>query len=285
MASSSHRKCQYRGEGCMGTAHAGHDQCAHCYFQYIKPALQAERAEMKRRRALKQQYQLSQSNRALINEVDLQEPQIVEHRSGWETSLSVQDAVKSVVLDAEFDREIENGIDAGKTPEQIANEMILKAALPRGLPHYDAVIPPPKEETPVSDAPPNFRPPLTLEERQEVIDAYVAGETIAEIMRAYNIGTTRLYEVLDSAGVPRRGTNRGPNREPKKEQFQMPTPTAAAPTPNGTEPALTVTKLTEWVVTYTVVRTETTIVAAKSFNDAAATITDGDVISVAKKLP
>jgi hypothetical protein len=269
----------------MGTAHAGHDQCAHCYFQYIKPALQAERAEMKRRRALKQQYQLSQANRALINEVDLQEPQIVEHRSGWETSLSVQDAVKSVVLDAEFDREIENGIDAGKTPEQIANEMILKAVLPRGLPHYDAVIPPPKEETPVSDAPPNFRPPLTLEERQEVIDAYVAGETIAEIMRAYNIGTTRLYEVLDSAGVPRRGTNRGPNREPKKEQFQMPTPTATAPTPNGTEPALTVTKLTEWVVTYTVVRTETTIVAAKSFNDAAATITDGDVISVAKKLP
>ena len=43
----------------MGTAHAGHDQCAWCYFQYVKPAMQAERAEMKRRRAIKR-HQLSQ---------------------------------------------------------------------------------------------------------------------------------------------------------------------------------------------------------------------------------
>src|SRR5262252_7290735 len=53
MPSTSHRRCQYQGEGCMGTAHAGHDQCAHCYFTYIKPQIAAERLEVKRRRALK----------------------------------------------------------------------------------------------------------------------------------------------------------------------------------------------------------------------------------------
>jgi hypothetical protein len=269
----------------MGTAHAGHDQCAHCYFQYIKPALQAERAEVKRRKELKRLH-LSPSNRALINEVDLKEPQIVERQSGWDDALSVEEAVKSVALDHEINREIDAGFDAGKTPEQVASEMILKAVLPRKLPRYSAVVPAPKEEIPVSDAPPNFRPPLTLEERQEVIDAYVAGETIAEIMRAYNIGTTRLYEALDDAGVPRRGTNRGPNRTPPKEPAmpQSTTPVSDA----KVEPAPTngvVSGLTEWVVTYTVVRTETTIVAAKSFNDAAAAVTDGEVISVAKKLP
>jgi len=269
----------------MGTAHAGHDQCAHCYFQYIKPALQAERAEVKRRKELKRLH-LSPSNRALINEVDLKEPQIVERPDPLIKPISVRDAVLDVVIDAEFDREIEKGIDAGKTPAQIADEMILKSVMPRGLPHYDAVVPPPKEETPVSDAPPNFRPPLSLEERQEVIDAYVAGETIAEIMRAYNIGTTRLYETLDAAGVPRRGTNRGPNREPKKEQFQMPSTVPVSPPKVAETPANgVVSGLIEWVVTYTVTRTETTIVAAKDFNAAAASVTDGDVISVAKKLP
>ena len=46
-----------------------------------------------------------------------------------------------------------------------------------------------------------------------------------------------------------------------------------------------VSDLPEWVVTYTVTRTETTIVAAKDFNAAAAAVTNGEVISVAKKLP
>src|SRR5262252_3459216 len=103
MPSTSHRRCQYQGEGCMGTAHAGHDQCAHCYFTYIKPQITEERQRVKGRRALKRR--LSAENRQLISEVDLKEP-----------LPRIPDSIRNAIFDIELDRLIEN-----KTPEEASD--------------------------------------------------------------------------------------------------------------------------------------------------------------------
>jgi len=255
----------------MGTAHAGHDQCAHCYFQYVKPAIQAERQAMKGRRALKRQ-RLSPANRALISEVDLKEPLPRPSK-----------AIRDAIFDVELDKLV-----AGKTDEEafeaVTTELVKldikeMAPLPR-------VTLPPKEEPAVplltrhahkGSVDGNDR--LSEDQVAEVADAYTAGMVVMEICDAYNIVTTTLYAILRERGIPLRGGRVKPSQ---KDQSTMPVSDAKVEPPptNGV-----VSGLTEWVVTYTVTRTETTIVAAKDFNAAAASITDGEVISVAKKLP
>ena len=287
MAGTSHRKCQLQGEGCTGMAHAGHDQCAYCYFHYVKPALQAERLEVKGRRALKRQH-LSPSNRALINDVDLKEPQI--------RPLNVTDAISTVLLDQEWQQAAADGID----PRWRAGEKIMEVALADVPVVIDRYEPPQKEEPtmpepepgpplprpkrrPVTPPPPRRKPPvpllLTDEQRQEIIDAYVANMSTVEICAAYNINPPRLYDTLRKAGVPLRG------REPTKTATQLP-PIDHIPSLNGTTTAV----LSEWTVTYTVRRTETKVMAAKSFNDAAFLVAEGvggdvEIIGVAKVQP
>ena len=67
------------------------------------------------------------------------------------------------------------------------------------------------------------------------------------------------------------------------------TPPVSAPKVETASPNGVVSGLTEWLVTYTVTRTETTVVQAKGFAEAAAAagnLDPGiDVISVAKKRP
>lgn len=281
MPTTSHRRCQFRGEGCSGPAHAGHDTCAHCYFHYVKPALKAEREDMRRRRAIKRN-QLSKENRALISEVDLKEPQIRPYPDTelWVAQdeeprpITVEKAVRKALVDQEFDRVIDAGIDAGLDPNQIAGSMILKAALPDGLPFPELL----KKEELIT--------PTESTVRLEIIDAYVAGMTVNEIRRAYSIGMPHLYEILDTAGVPRRHpvlhqTSRKRKEEPMPNSLTSAANSITASPPNGTAGA---TPLTEWTVTYLVRRTETKTVAAKSFNDAAAAVeADGvEVVSVSK---
>jgi hypothetical protein len=280
----------------MGTAHAGHDQCAHCYFQYVKPAIQAERQAMKGRRALKRQ-RLSPANRALINEVDLKEP------LPKPLPLRASKAIRDAIYDVELDKLI-----AGKTEEE-ALEAVTAELVKLDIQNY---APLPRVALPTPTPQPEDVPepePLTrhvhaggndshLSERQvqEVIDAYVDGMTVMAICEVLNIATTTLYAILREREVPLRGnqgrrwTNRTPSNLTIKlkgtPQSTMPVsePKVEPPPSNGV-----VSGLTEWLVTYTVTRTETTIVAAKSFNDAAQTVGNMDpqveVISVAKKLP
>lgn len=272
MTSTSHRKCQYRGEGCTGLAHRGYDQCAHCQIQYIKPALRAERDEMKRRKAIRQ-YQLSAANRALINEVDLREPQIRD--DGLQTwvapdeepkPLSVRKAVSHELIDQEINRGIDAAIDAGKDPYQVAGDLLFKAAVgPPPIIRFEKEEPIPTEAPAAKRRNPGDVTPLTAETKQEIIDAYLAGMSVAEICHAYEVGTTRLYATLRAANVPLRGAQGGWSFKESYVPTPHPTPAVSSHVDNGVVP--TVTKLTEWIVTYQVVRTETVTVHAKSFGD------------------
>jgi len=280
----------------MGTAHAGHDQCAHCYFKYMKPALQAERQDVKSRRSLKRR--LSAENRRLISEVDLKEPQ-----------LRVSDSIRNAIYEIELDRLIEN-----KTEEEAHDAVV--AELQKNVMHDFGLTDPlpfPKrrsqpEPEEVPEPEPEPEPPVVLTRHvhaggndshltepqvAEVVAAYVDGMTVMAICDVCNIATTTLYAILRERGIALRGraghsrwvtkpAPYGPQIKLTGAQSTMPvSPTPVEPTSaNGR-----VSDLPEWVVTYTVTRTETTIVAAKDFNAAAAAVTNGEVISVAKKLP
>lgn len=320
MTPTSHRRCQYRGEGCTGMAHAGFDQCGHCYYQFVKPALQAEKAEMKRRRAIKRGTLMS-GNGALGGTAE--QPGGTQ---AWITidnkpslpSMNVRDAVSDHFIHREIDRAIADDKDVlDVLGDKIVQHMIdddlpiLKpTAIRRGI------VPSPlqKEPLPVPEPEP---PTLTrhvhaggkdshLTEAQvvEVIDAYTDGMTVTAICDVCNIATTTLYAILREKHIPLRGRNYPapsvrpgtwalpvPVRRPLplRRTPVMPQVTAPVSPEKGEMPsangAIAPTALTEWVVTYTITRTETTIVAARDFNAAAASITDGDVISVAKKLP
>ena len=305
MPSTSHRRCQYQGEGCTGTAHAGHDQCAHCYFKYVKPALQAERQDVKSRRSLKRR--LSAANRQLISEVDLKEPQ-----------LRVSDSIRNAIYEIELDRLIEN-----KTEEEAHDAVV--AELQKNVMHDFGLTDPlpfPKrrsqpEPEEVPEPEPEPEPPaaltrhvhaggndshLTEPQVAEVVAAYVDGMTVTAICTVLNIATTTLYAILRERGIALRGRSTRPaqalasvaaRRLPplRKDQSTMPvSPTPVEPTSaNGR-----VSDLPEWVVTYTITRTETVTVAAKGFSDAATAarstiaettpgMDDVEVISVAKK--
>jgi len=253
----------------MGTAHAGHDQCAHCYFSYIKPALQAERKDVKSRRALKRR--LSAANRQLISEVDLKEPQ-----------LRVPDSIRNAIYEIELDRLIEN-----KTEEEAHDAVV--AELQKNVMHdfgLTAPIPvpkqPQKEEPPVQEtvpAPILTRHPhkgsesyLTPDQVAEVADAYIDGMAVMDICNACNIVTTTLYAILRERGIALRG-------RPKPAPLPFAPPQRRRPV--GFMPQSTsdhwptsangrISDLPEWLVTYTIVRTETISVAARDFNSAAA---------------
>lgn len=285
MAPTSHRKCQYRGPTCTGLAHAGYDHCARCYYDHVKPALAAERKEMKRRRDIKR-HQLSAGNRALISAVDLKEPQLLNHADiALPPPLPPARDLHDVIIDGLIEKEIDQMIANGQDPVDLLSDKILKMDLDR-IPVLE--IRPtatrkarPTEEPKRTDMPiepysvrsrGRGAPPLAPETEQEIVDAYAAGMPTKEISRAYSIGTTSLYRLVRDAGVPTR-------KEPQVPTPPVSTPPVSAPPPNGV-----VSGLTEWTVTYLVKKTETQTVAAKTWNDAAASF-DGDdveVISVTK---
>jgi hypothetical protein len=201
--------------------------------------------------------------------------------------LSIARAVSETLID----RDIEMGEAAGKSSLQVVEDLFLKIMHDDDLPAHIAPtarrvprIDTPKKEEPKIPVMPTLKrgrkPGLTETQKDEVLEMYKSGISTTEIQTAYSIGAQTLYSLVHNAGLPLRGAPQA------KEPASVPTPPVSPPPPaaaasvNGRA-----SDLTEWVVTYTVTRTETTIVAAKSFNDAAATITDGDVISVAKKLP
>jgi hypothetical protein len=237
----------------MGTAHAGHDQCAHCYFQYVKPALQAERKEMKRRRALKR------------------------GKLASPPPITVRDAVTDVLIEQDIDR----GLVSGKDPYDVAASLLQKTLLDN-IP----LILPKKDSPPM----PVGRPPkriLSDEERLEIGRLYEAGLTYDKIKEQTGANAQTVVETVRRLGLPLRNPRSidRPVQQHVKETPPMPsTSTPETPHPNGVIPPLQ-----EWVVTYTVTRTETTIVAASGFTEAAAAVSnldpDVDVVSVAKKLP
>jgi len=300
MPSTSHRRCQYQGDGCMGTAHAGHDQCAHCYFTYIKPQIAAERLDVKRRRQLKRQHGIGDGDAQ--QEGGTQYHLVGEKKGPTPPSR----AIRNAIYDMELDKLI-----AGKTDEQaleaVSNEL-LKVNMQDVTP---LPLPKPLKAEPEPEPPALTRhvhaggqdSHLSLAQVKEVIDAYQDGMTVVSICDVCNIATTTLYAILREHDVPLRKHQSWPaRRTPAELTIKL---TGAAPMPQSTpavssptvEPAPTngvVSGLTEWTVTYTVVRTETVVVAAKGFAEAAAaaraeiaTFTAGmddvEVIAVAKK--
>lgn len=262
----------------MGTAHAGHDQCAHCFFTYIKPQIAAERLAVKGRRAAKRN-QLSAATRSLISAVDLEEPQM-----RTEPSRAIRDAI----YDIELDRLIEN-----KTDDE-ALEAVSAELLKTDLKNLNVPV--------IIDAMPlkyKSFPDLSAEERQDICDAYAARITVGDISKTWNISTYTLYQVTKAAGLDLRSA---PGRksavwvptEPapftlQEEEMPQSTPPVSSPTVEPASVNGMVSGLTEWVVTYEVTRTETTIVAAKGFSDAASAVSrehpDVNVLSVAKVKP
>jgi len=275
----------------MGTAHAGHDQCAHCYFTYIKPRIEAERKAVKGRRALKRR--LSAENRQLISEVDLKEPQ-----------LRVPDSIRSVIYDIELDRLTENKTD--EEAFKAVNDELQKIWTDVPV-VVERLALPVQEDVPEPESPVLTRHPhkgsqtyLSADQVAEVADAYVDGMAVMDICNVCNIVTTTLYAILRERGIALRGrpgNARWVTRTPEqfkiklgKDQSTMP----VSPTPVETTSVNGLSSdLPEWLVTYTVVRTETVVVAAKGFSDAASAarhtiaestpgMDDVEVISVAK---
>jgi len=337
----------------MGTAHAGHDQCARCYFDFVKPALQAERQAVKGRRALKR---AARRGGILDNHA--------QQEGGTLAYLNLESRPNEAIHDAILDVEIHQQLD-GKTPEQQfetvhqelfrLSERNMPLTLPPGWaadnetadtheesaaePEQSALDGPPESERQehvgmkhfhkgganAGDPPPTI---LTEPEVQEVITAYRDGMFVNDICNVTNIVTTTLYNILREAGVPLRTHLQNADQVQRRQQrWSSPPPRSprpyrpnyaaiaesarlfveernrelesqedvmsqsTAPSSNGhVEAAPTngvVSVLTEWLVTYTRTVTETTIVHAKDFQQAANAVhleDDGDyeVISVAR---
>ena len=243
---------------------------------------------------------LSAANRALINEVDLREPAAVP--------LTLHDAIREVVVEKRVDELYDQAERDQRSPEEILQALILHndmeryANLPIEVFGPNPWSKPPTESEPEQDvnetpapAPPAPQPrakppvrrkpvpvaatPLSDEQRQEIVDAYVANMSTVEICAAYNINPPRLYDTLRKAGIALRG------REPTKQAMQLPS-IDHIPSLNGTSTSV----LPTWTVVYTVRRTEQQVVAAASFNDAAAAVQklgddDIEVLSVSKIIP
>ena len=271
----------------MGTAHAGHDQCAHCYFQYVKPQLAAERQEVKRRRALKRGLAQTPTHetRQMISELDLKQQAMT-------VPPKANRAIKNAILDVELNRMV-----AGKSDDE-AFEVVAAELIKVNLPERTAPIrpeadpfhiPAPKKEVPqeteeMTKVQPEERKnrvhtrqrraPLTDEERKDITDAFAAGLPTPEIAKTWGVGVYTIYQLADQAGLPRRGRGRKADEpEPVQEDQSMPD-TKAVSVP-AVEPAPAngvVSGLPHWAVTYSINRTETFTVAAKSFNDAAAAV-------------
>lgn len=249
---------------------------------------------MKRRRDIKR-HTLSAGNRALINEVDLKEPQI-------------RTDIHDVIIDGLIEREIDQIIADGKDPVEVLSDKILKMDLDRIPPleirptatRGGGTVPPPKEADRTQDVEPAAPQKLNLqtlsaEQKQEMLDLFQTDTPINDILAAYSTNSYVLYQLVHRAGLPLRQGGGRPSsfarseaRAARREQQEMPQNTppvsaspVAAPPPNGV-----VSGLTEWTVTYLVKVTQTRVVAAKSFNDAAAAVDDGEgdieVLSVAR---
>jgi hypothetical protein len=230
---------------------------------------------MKGRRALKRQ-RLSRANRALISEVDLKEPLPNQSK-----------AIRDAIVDLEIDKLV-NGKTTDEALKAVTRELI-KIEIPEITPLPRGALPPKEEQPFVPEPEPLTRhvhaggqdSHLTEKQVQEVVDAYQDGMAVAAICDVCRIATTTLYAILRERNVLLRGP-RGPRGPRGSRKVQSPMPESAP-----TNDVLDAPALTEWVVTYTIRKTETQIVQAKSFNDAAYRISNRDpgieVISVAKK--
>ena len=299
----------------MGTAHAGHDQCAHCYFTYVKPAVQEERRAVKGRRALKRQQRHTPAGSGVLGNQVQQEGGTLGYLNlePKGPTPSPRPKANRIIREAIYDMELDQLI-ADKTPEQQL-EAVTAELIKTDLKNLDVpvvvdryVLPKPKEEPPVQNGMRHTHKgsqdgddPLTAEQVQEIADAYTAGMVVMEICDAYNVVTTTLYNILREKGIPLRGAIRRP--PPPRRPIplrRLPMPQSTTPVSDAkVEPAPSngvVSALPMWTVTYTVTRTvtETVTVAAKDFNAAAhaasgeaAVGDDGvvDVLSVSRKLP
>lgn len=237
--------------------------------------MRSQREEARARKRVK----LFPETRKHINEVDLDEPQlrpvdVAIHSVLFERDLkqhhgdfaaTIHDRVMELALDTPVVLDLARAPTAEEEPVPTITED------------------PPETAEPTSEV--RRRKRLHPDTRQEIADAYVAGMAIDDICRAWSIGIGSLYAVLNTFKIPRR--LRYPSKEVALAQLE-PLTVSPAVSPvtsvNGTGPGLT-----EWVVTYTVVRTETVTVAARTFNDAATAATsefgddiDVEVLSVAK---
>lgn len=302
MPRAAHRRCKEQGPTCNGVAHPGFDICSRCLIDVVRPRMRAEKAAVRMRKAQR----LSKENRALISEVDLKEPQMAP--------MSVTEAVWDVVIDKRVDAEIDQALERNPliTETQFLGEQLHQRLMRDGtnvpvvVTRYARQPEPPAEPTkepdpeeepethelisaldhvdqvqdaytgPMRPGRGGHKPAITLEQRQEMVDAYLAGEEVDEICRAYDVGTGTLYRYISQAGVSRR---RPAALIPEEEPMEA--KTSAPASPDGAAAGLT-----EWLVTYTVTRTETAVIMARDFNAAAAAVAtepDIDVISVARK--
>lgn len=256
--------------------------------------MRAEKEAMRQRKAKRNE--LFPETRAHINRVDLDEPQMVKR-----VPMTIQQAIRDVAFDTRINTLVDTAIEEGIEPVQVLQDLALKTDLER----YTNVPlkidgPPPEQPEPQPEAEPRLnpyigkvaprvrrgrggKPPITPQQRQEIADAYLAGMPVDEISSAWDIGIGALYQTLDAFGIARRERHpkRGKPLTPEEPFMSEPITSSPPVSPNGAVPGLS-----EWVVTYQVVRTETTVVAAKSFNDAAQAVeADGvTVTSVARKL-
>jgi hypothetical protein len=310
MPRRAHRRCKEQGPTCNGVAHPGYDICARCLNDVVRVRRREEKAAVKSRRAMRAMHnKLSKENRELISEVDLKEPQMRPEEPTWLTPDSEPApparTVGQAIGQLEIDKKIA-GIPSGPPKIEALMDIIIKDELkdvpvdlhPRVPERYRRHMAKPPEEEPVPEPvvqepvkPPNGRrhrqSRLTPDQVDEILEAFKSEISTTEIQQAYGIGAQTLYTLVRRAGLPLRGQNK---RLPKEETVSEPVKTsppaspdmAEEPTPNGA-----VSGLTEWVVTYEVLKTETVTVAAKTFNDAAAAAV-GDlgiinVVSVARK--
>lgn len=282
MPRRAHRRCKTQGPTCNGVAHPGFDNCARCLNDVIRPHMREEKAAVRARR---EKHELSKSNRDLITTNDLKEPQMAHSELDsylWpqidlpepSERLTVEDAVIDVLVDRKVDERIEDAIARGLEPAQMIGEMLTERVLKDAL----------YEEQPVLEAirDRTHKPRLTPERRKEIADAYILGMPVEEICTAWGIGNGTLYHILHINRIPKRQIQIHPTQEnpmPDKSSPPVSAQKVAPASVNGL-----VSGLPEWTVTYTVMRTETTTVAAASFNDAAAAVNgEGiEVVSVAR---
>ena len=287
MPRRAHRRCKIQGPTCNGITHPGFDQCHKCLQDVIRPRMREEKEAMRRRKAKR----LSEANRALISEVDLKEPQMRPEPVA--DPLTLSEAISGALIDKQLESVGQDGrldkLTGMLTQKFIGNDLPLVRHPERAA----QTAPPEEEPEPVATAPAPPEAPtngrrhrqsrLSADQVDEILEAFKSDISTTEIQAAYGIGAQTLYTLVRRAGLPLRGQSR---RLPPEETPVVKTSEPASPaqveteSPNGLVPGLT-----EWVVTYEVVKTETVTVAAKSFNDAALAVEARGitVTSVARK--
>jgi len=244
----SHLKCKRCGRARHRNTANG--LCGRCWGEVGRPALVAERQAIKARRAAKRAAPYDPL--ASISESDIEAAFI---RSAPDPIAAV---LADDVRDYIFDQEPEVALAMiDQASDELANE---------GTP------------MPTTRG---RKPNLTPEVKKEIAEAYAIGEPIAEILRTYAIGQGALYRILHAAGVALRGQNNGIVDSPA----DVKPPELVPPPPLTIEPGVFVPSVQRWVVTYEVVRRESTTVAASSYTEAAAQVEgEGVVITKVERL-